>query len=198
MNPIPRSPIDINQGGQFKSPPIPSPKLPDWLSSPSSDERISITPVDGIRGMSQDRKQLMQKEYDIVYFHVLDLISSGYTLSNAIKEIPVAIESGSFLRWIKKDPQRYELYKEAKEIRTEVWAGKIIEHSLAEDLVEDVARSKLIVDSYKWLMGSDNRRVYGDVKQVEVGGTISITAALAAAQSRIVTGIVDTVEFIED
>jgi hypothetical protein len=125
------------------------------------------------------------QQFEVVFPRVIDLIASGYTLTSAVKEVPYSIDLGAFTRWIKKDPVRQEMYKEAKEIRTESWAGKVIEHATAEDSLEDVARSKLIVDTYKWLMGADNRKTYGDVKSVEIGGQISITAALAQAQQRV-------------
>jgi hypothetical protein len=122
----------------------------------------------------------------MVFPRVMELIASGYTLTSAVREVPYGIDLGAFTRWIKKDPMRQEMYKESKEIRTEAWAGKVIEHATAEDSLEDVSRSTLIVNTYKWLMGADNRKTYGDVKSVEIGGQISITAALAQAQQRVI------------
>ena len=95
------------------------------------------------------------------------------------------------MAWLKKDARRTELFKEAKELRTEAWAGKILEHATGIDedgdvLMEDIARSRLIVDTYKWLMGADNRRTYGDTKTIEMSTTISITTALAQAHGRII------------
>jgi hypothetical protein len=97
---------------------------------------------------------------------------------------------------------RYERYKEAKELRTEWWAGRIIEIAEAEDSIEDVARSKLKIDTYKWLMGADNRKQYGESKQIEVNQSISIISALQQANSRIastpVEEVVDLIEHTSD
>lgn len=166
------------------------PSLPDWLTMP---DPVPPKP-------SALTKALLITQYEMVFPRVLELISSGYTLAKALRDIPIPIDSGAFLRWIKKDPKNHDLYKEAKEIRTEAWAGKIIEHASGEKddgtlMMEDVARSKLVVDTYKWLMGADNRKQYGDTKTIDVTGGISITAALQQAQAR-VAGAIDA-EFTE-
>ena len=150
--------------------------LPDWLTVP---DPAPIKP-------SSQGKALVLLQFETAFPRVLELLYSGYTLDNAIKEMPYPIDLGAFTRWIKKDTQRNELYKEAKEIRTEAWSGEIIKHAKADDTAEDVQRSRLIVDTYKWLMGADNRKTYGDVKSIELGGQISITAALAQAQQRVI------------
>jgi hypothetical protein len=160
--------------------------LPSWLSVMDP----SPPPV------SKERKALLFVQFEMAFPRVLELMSSGYTLNRAVDEIPIDIDHGAFLRWINKNPGRKELYKEAKEIRTESWAGKLVEYAEGESTAEDVQRSKLKVDTLKWLMGADNRRTYGDVKQVELGGSISITAALAQASQRVIEGVV--IDAIED
>jgi hypothetical protein len=134
-------------------------------------------------------------QYESVFPRILEKMYGGSTLQAAINDDFREIDSGAFLRWIKKDPQRQVLYKEAKEIRTEAWAGKIIEHAIAENTTEDVQRSTLIVNTYKWLMASDNRKAYGESKQIDFGGTISITSALAAAKTRVIENeVIDVLE----
>jgi hypothetical protein len=128
---------------------------------------------------------------------ILERICEGLTLNAAIRELPIDVDPGAFIRWLKRDSKNYDLYKEAKEIRTEVWAGKAIEHAVAEDSVEDVARSKLIIDTYKWLMGADNRRTYGDTKSIEVTSNISITAALEQARARVISASTVADELID-
>lgn len=150
--------------------------LPDWLTAGEPPAPTTSKPV----------KALVLQQFEAVFPRTLELISSGYTLTAAVQELPIDIDTGAFLRWIKRDHMRAEAYKEAKEIRTEAWAGKLVEYAEAADTAEDVQRSKLKVDTLKWLMAADNRRTYGDIKQVELGGSISITAALAAAQQRVI------------
>ena len=151
-------------------------ELPNWLTVPDPAPHKP----------SREVKALALVQFESAFPKILERIYSGSTLQAAINDDFRELDSGAFLRWIKKDPERHSLYKEAKEIRTEAWAGKIIEHAVASDSAEDVQRSKLIVDTYKWLMASDNRKTYGDTKQIDFGGTISITAALEQARSRVI------------
>lgn len=128
--------------------------------------------------------------FEMVLPRVLEMVCEGYTLNNALKELPLKVDAGAFIRWLKKRPE-YEMYREAKEIRTEAWAGEIIRHAEGKDengeeSAADTARSKLIVDTYKWLMSADNRKQYGDTKTIEMNSNISITAALAQAQGRVI------------
>jgi hypothetical protein len=153
--------------------------LPDWLTAPAP--RPPATSSQG--------RALLFDLYEAVFPRVLDKIYSGSTLQAALKDDFRDIDAGAFMRWIKKDPDRHGLYKEAKEIRTEAWAGRLIDHAVGADLAEDVQRSKVAVDAYKWLMAADNRRVYGETKQIDFGGTISINSVLAAARERIVNVI---------
>jgi hypothetical protein len=131
------------------------------------------------------------RQFEVIFPGVLEKLSEGYTLAQVFKEDHRTLPLGAFVRWMMKDPTRAAMYREAKEIRSEQWAGKIIEIAEATDNpLEDVARSKLKVDTYKYLMGADNRKTYGDTKTIDVGGTISITAALAAAASRVSEALV--------
>jgi hypothetical protein len=76
-------------------------------------------------------------------------------------------------------------------------AGEIIEIADADDSLEDVNRSKLKIDTRKWLMGAHNRKKYGATTSIEMTGGISITGALAAAQARIIDVDVTDVEVRE-
>lgn len=186
MGDAPMEEIDI------RSFPTEPPPLPEWLRS---DDPSPVKP-------GKAMKSVLLAQFEMVFPRVLEKMYSGFTLTKALDELPIEIDSGAFLRWLKKNPTNFELYKEAKEIRTEAWAGKIIDHASGENQVGDdcpelIQRSKLIVDTYKWLMAADNRRTYGDTKQIEVNSTISITAALSQAQNRILIDAVDA-ELVDD
>ena len=169
--------------------------LPSWLTSHLEQDPAPLL------NLSKEQRALHPVQFEMVFQRVLDLISSGSTLTSALRDLPMELDSGAFIRWIKKDHVRAEAYKDAKETRTEAWAGKLVEYAEAKDAAEDVQRSKLKVDTLKWLMGADNRKAYGDVKQIDVGGSISITGALAAANQRAqqvieaeVTEVIETIE----
>lgn len=175
------------------------PFLPDWLTPRAqfvapSQQLAPQPPVVPTHLLdAQDRKrltrELLDATFDAMFERVLTEITCGRTLKSIVAEDMRDIDYAAFWRWIKRDSRRTERYKEAKELRTEWWAGRIIEIAEADDTAEDVARSKIKIDTYKWLMGADNRKQYGDIKQVEVNQSISITAALEQARSRLLTDV---------
>jgi len=80
------------------------------------------------------------------------------------------------------------------------WQGEILEiadglESIDPSASDSVNRDKLRIDTRKYLMGAHNRKRYGESKQIEMTGTISITEALAQAQGRLIEGeVIDSVE----
>ena len=157
---------------QSLAPPI----VPATLIDPKERKRLS--------------RELLDATFHAMFERVLTEITRGRTLKSIVSEDLREIDYAAFWQWIKRDSRRHERYKEAKELRTEWWAGRIIEiaEGTADDTsaaLDDVARSKLQIDTYKWLMGADNRRTYGETRQIEVSTSISITAALEQARSRV-------------
>ncbi len=173
--------------------------VPDWLTGSTPTNSTAPTtptrqkPLDpGVAACIRPeeykrlRQEVREMTFDLVFNTIMERVASGYTMTAALNEDHREFDPGAFMRWVKKDPAKMLAYKEAKEIRTEVWAGKMIQHMIAEDSTEDVQRSKLIVDGYKWLMAADNRRTYGASQQIEVNQNISITAALEEAMGRVI------------
>lgn len=158
------------------------PLVPTALLDPQERRRLS--------------RELLDATFDAMFERVLTEITRGRTLKSIVAEDLRNIDYEAFWRWIKRDPRRMERYKEAKELRTEWWAGRIVEIAEADDALEDVARSKLKIDTYKWLMGADNRKTYGESKQIELSTSISITAALEQARSRVAA--LPVVEEVDD
>ena len=155
--------------------------LPDWLD-PAPPKP------------SPEGKALVLVQYEQVFMRAIDSIAHGMSLSQVLRDDQRDIDYNDFYRWIKKDPQRKQLFDEAQEMRTEFMAGEIIEIADADDSLEDVNRSKLKIDTRKWLMGAHNRKKYGATTNIEVTGGISITDALSAARARIVEAEVIDVE----
>jgi acyl carrier protein phosphodiesterase len=169
----------------FVEPPLVPPIIPTALLDPQERRRLS--------------KELLDATFDAMLERVLTEITRGRTLKSIVAEDLRNIDYEAFWRWIKRDPRRMERYKEAKELRTEWWAGRIVEIAEADDALEDVARSKLKIDTYKWLMGADNRKTYGESKQIEVSTSISITAALEQARSRVAAlPVVEEISDVDD
>lgn len=166
-----------------QNPPV-AQAIPSWLDttpSPSHSVASHISQAKVAR-MTREGQEAM---FLAMFERVLGEMVRGRTLKNVIEHDVRQIDYEAFFRWIKRDPARHERYKEAKELRTEWWAGRLVEIAEADDSTEDVARSRLRVDTLKWLMGADNRKTYGDTKQVEISQSISITAALEQARARV-------------
>lgn len=139
---------------------------PDWLAPPAPAA-----------------KQLLHARYSIVFETLVAKMCGGATLSSVLRNDFREIDQGAFLSWVRKDKDLSRRYEEAKEIRTEAWAGRIIEEAEGVNTLNDVNRSKLIIDTHKWLMGMDNK-AYRPTQQVEVNSQISITAALEQGMAR--------------
>ena len=174
--------------------------LPDWLV-PSATIEPPIVPTALLDPQERRRlsRELLDATFEAMFERVLTEITRGRTLKSIVAEDLRNIDYEAFWRWIKRDPRRMERYKEAKELRTEWWAGRIVEIAEADDALEDVARSKLKIDTYKWLMGADNRKTYGESKQIELSTSISITAALEQARSRVAAlPVVEEITDVDD
>jgi hypothetical protein len=158
--------------------------LPDWLDP--APRSLAKSPP--------EVKALTLVQYEQVFMRAIDSIAHGNSLSQILRDDQREIDYNDFYRWIKKDPTRKQLFDEAQEMRTEFMAGEIIEIADADDSLEDVNRSKLKIDTRKWLMGAHNRKKYGATTNIEMTGGISIIGALAAAQARIIDADVTDVE----
>lgn len=163
--------------------------LPNWLSFPDPKPPAPTL----------DTKALMHVEYEQIFERVIEDIYRGRSLQSLIEGDPRVVSYEGFLRWIKRDPQRHERFKEAQEMRTEFLAGEILEiadglESVDPSSNDTVNRDRLRIDTRKWLMSAHNKKRYGESKQIELGGTISITEALAQAQQRVIEAEVIEVE----
>ena len=174
-----------HQAIQPVEPPLVPPIVPTALLDPQERRRLS--------------RELLDATFEAMFERVLTEITRGRTLKSIVADDLRDIDYDAFWRWIKRDSRRHDRYKEAKELRTEWWAGRIIEIAEADDALEDVARSKLKIDTYKWLMGADNRKTYGESKQIELSTSISITAALEQARSRVAAlPVVEEITDVDD
>lgn len=155
--------------------------LPTWLSVP--DPKPPKLPAES--------RALRHVEYEQIFERVIEDVYRGRSLQSLIEDDHRVVSYEDFLRWVKREPTRHERFKEAQEMRTEFLAGEILEIADGVDSIdasapETVNRDKLRIDTRKWLMSAHNKKRYGETKQIELGGTISITEALAQAQARVI------------
>lgn len=166
-------------------------RLPDFFAAPVSLPPFfaapSAAPVQ-VMTRTQLNRLVSAKEFEMVFPRILEAMSAGATASQAIKELPIPIDTGGFMRWLRKDPKRYELYQDAQEIRSEIWADGLIDLAMGKvvdgELPMELDRAKFAADQYRFLIKAQNKRVYGDTKTVEINQTVSIVGALEAAMGR--------------
>ena len=157
--------------------------LPSWLSCPDPKPPRP----------SKEAKALLFREYEQIFERVIEDIFRGRSLKSLTEEDARDISYEGFLRWIKTDPHRHERFREAQEMRTEFLAKEILDiadgiESIDPNSSDTVNRDKLRIETRKWIMGAHNRKRYGESKQIDVGGTISITEALDQARARVFKG----------
>jgi hypothetical protein len=172
------------------------PPLPDWLSA--VPDNVKPPPP------SKENKYLLAEINHLIYSNMFELvlarIAEGDTLGKIMRDCQRGPEINQFMRWVMKDPQRESRFDEAERIATRVMKHEIrdIADGVSEtgsELPEDIARSKLRIDSRWKIMSVDNKKRYGETKTIDINQTISITDALRDAQARVAT-IIDA-EVIE-
>lgn len=122
---------------------------------------------------------------------ICERMSEGETLREVCRDPNMPAQSTVF-RWLAKNDAFREQYTRAREALIEHWADEIIE--ISEDGSNDwmlrqrddddpvvvlnhehIARSKLRVDSRKWLMSKLAPKKYGDKLQTEHSGSVTIS-----------------------
>lgn len=117
---------------------------------------------------------------------ILRRVSEGQFLTHICKDPTMPQDYGRLLRWIMNDDSRKADYYHAQSIGTEMMVENALEVSEGAESAEDVQRSKLRVDTIKWVVGARNRVRYGDIKQVEQTVKIDISDAMSKAQQRVI------------
>jgi len=142
-------------------------ELPHWLLPPRSPS-------------------MPLSENDLAY--ICEQLVAGNTLSSIVRDHEGLPDYGRVLQWILSDPKRKALYYEAKEMQTERWEDVMTEKALDmgdDGVPEELERTKMVLSHLKWLVAMNNRKRYGDQKQISIIGQIDIGAAMAKADERL-------------
>jgi hypothetical protein len=128
---------------------------------------------------------------------IVDRVSGHESLRAICLDVGVPLTT--FLRWVADRPELSAQYTRAKQMQAELLASEILE--IADDGRNDtyvdaesgeertdhdvIARSKLRVDTRKWVLSKMLPKVYGDkiVSEVKVTGLADILATLGNTSS---------------
>ena len=138
---------------------------------------------------------------------ICEKIADGMSLRDICLEDGAPHRSTVF-RWLSQHPDFNDQYGRAREAQAELLADELM--AISDDgqndtyLDEDgkqrtdhdvIARSKLRVDTRKWIASKLKPKVYGDRQQLDINGTLTITEAseedlLAELAELIATGVI--------
>lgn len=151
--------------------------VPDWLY-------VAPTAIVKSKANSKVSASLRDVQYPAMFAHYLSRIEMGEPLHKIIDEDLREPSYRHFMSWILRDPERKADYYRAQEVGAEIVASELLKIADSEDSLEDVARSSLRISTRKYLLGVWNKKRYGEVKSVELGGTINIANILDGAMAR--------------
>jgi hypothetical protein len=124
----------------------------------------------------------------------LILIARGKTMQAAADKMDIGKKSlGQLYSLFLSDKVYRKIYDEARELQAETFVDKIIEVSEDSDRDRDdhgkinhevVNRSKLRVDTLKWVMGAMVKKRFGDIKHIELEGNINLNHAAILSGGR--------------
>lgn len=137
---------------------------------------------------------------DVLWPVILESIANGASLSSALKQLEPSPSYAWAKETLRSDKELKRYYQQAVEDRADRLAEELIE--LADTPMPEgldgrqasawVQQLRLKVDARKWASSKLKPRTYGDRLDVSVEQTsISITAALAQANQRVLDYVAD-------
>ena len=122
--------------------------------------------------MSSEMLELERQTFVVAFESVLEHLANGATFESFCREYHVRLSVARFRRWIFRDTERKRAYDVAKAVGMEAMEDQLVR--IADGLNEDgtsspneVARSSLMIETRKYVMRANNRKKYGDVKQID-------------------------------
>ena len=146
----------------------------------SASSRLRPIPT---RALTPEQRELELQTFSIAFEFVLEHLAEGGTFERFCREYhaPLApLSVARFRTWIFRDDKRRTAYMGAKAMGAEAVEDELVRISDGLDQFGnaspvEVSRSKLQIDTRRWLLQIWNRKRYGDIKQVEQTVTTTTT-----------------------
>jgi hypothetical protein len=145
------------------------------------------------KGRSVAVKQLELQVYESLFETTLDKVTEGMNIKTILDLDGRGIEKGRFIRWIMKDEQRRTRYYAAQQAGAEIIFEEMIDIADGDKTFEDVQRSKLRIDTRKWVLGIHDKKRFGD-KSNELVVNVNLGEAMARAAERVANRPTLTIE----
>ena len=150
---------------QAPAPPLPSPTL---VKYPRTAEELT----------------LMEITHENFMIAALDRIALGHPLKDIIEDDPRGISMVEFIRWVRKDKDRREQWREAEEIAAEVLIMQTLGIAEGAGSMEDVNRSSLRVQNNWRVAAAYSPKRFGkDTAVVSNAGVGGITINIGQVES---------------
>lgn len=163
--------------------------LLSWLASISDLSPLAPPPDPHLtqQQIAQIKRQDMLDSFEALFEPAMEATENGEGITLFLSRDHRDLNPGRFMRWILADPVREERYKSACRVAAHLMRGDLIAKADGTDqTIDDVARSKLGVDTRFKLMALADPKDFVTTSKVDVTSTsISITAALEKAQNRL-------------
>lgn len=155
--------------------------VPDWMIAELPSKR------------APELRELELQVYESLFETTLDKVAEGMNIKTILNLDGRGIQMGRFVRWIMKDDQRRTRYYAAQQTGAEIVFEEMIDIADGEGTFEDVQRSKLRIDTRKWVLGIHDKKRFGD-KTNEMTVNINLGEAMARAAERVANRPTLTIE----
>src|SRR5574343_992171 len=146
---------------------------PIWLQAlacGNPDPLLPLPPVTPAK-LVQLRKKDMTDTFEALFEQAIEAVENGEGISLFLSRDHRSITPGRFMRWILTDPARESRYKEACRVAAHLMRGDILAKADGTDqTIDDVARSKLGVDTRFRLMALADPKEFITTTKVDVSG----------------------------
>lgn len=138
-------------------------ELPSWLelTQTTSASPESLPTPAGTTSPSTSISPYKELQFENLFEGALDRLSMGHQLTDICDDDPRGVNPVELLKWIKKDKERYNRFKESQELAAEFLVYGAIKAANGNDSMNDVNRDKLIVDTSLRIAAAWSPRKYG-------------------------------------
>ena len=113
--------------------------------------------------------------------HILERLAEGETLKPICKAIGIpGVTKSAFMQMVDRHPPLRERYARARSEGIDVLSDQLL--GIADNGEEDHNRSRIRVDTRKWLLSKLKPEIYGDIPQ---GTTVNVMVAIPAGSAQV-------------